>query len=77
MDKQRIKELAEQGVYIEQYTRDYKCFADLDGSEARRFLESKGFEVIANRDTGRNGVAITGCGISLSTNGYIHITHKN
>lgn len=46
--------------------------ADLDGKEARRFLEAAGFNVVSNRDTGRNGLAVTECGIILSTNGYCH-----
>lgn len=46
--------------------------ADLDGSEARRFLESHGFTVALNYDAGTKGVAITTCGIALSTNGYCY-----
>jgi hypothetical protein len=45
---------------------------DLDGSAARAFLEAAGFNVIDNRDTGRNGLATTACGIKLSTNGYCY-----
>lgn len=48
----------------------YSEYADLDGKEARRFLEACGFEVVENRNDGRNGVAVTREGIQLSTNGY-------
>lgn len=51
---------------------DYKMFADLDGKEARRYLESRGFTVTENKDTGHNGYALTSCGLKLSTNGYLH-----
>lgn len=50
---------------------DYKAFADLDGTHAREYLESKGFKVVENKDVGTNGIAITSCGIYLSTNGFI------
>jgi len=54
------------------YDPDYQQCADLDGSEARRYLESRGFQVVTNCDTGRNGIAITECGVRLSTNGFIY-----
>lgn len=53
----------------------YRECADLDGSEARRFLEAAGFTVVKNYDTGRNGIAITEEGIHLSTNGYCYTAH--
>ncbi len=54
------------------YDPDYEDFSDMDGSEARRYLESRGFSVVRNYNTGRNGIAITDCGIHLSTNGFIY-----
>lgn len=69
LTKKDLNEVAKKGEYI--YDLDYKEFADRDGTEARRYLESKGFKVIKNYDTGRNGLAITKCGIKLSTNGFI------
>jgi hypothetical protein len=45
---------------------------DLDGSGCRKFLEAHGYKVVSNRDTGRNGEAVTECGLVLSTNGYIY-----
>ena len=48
----------------------YQTFADLDGTHARAFLESMGFDVVKNVDTGYNGWAITADGYRLSTNGW-------
>ncbi|MFJ2043920.1 hypothetical protein ACIOBL_09965 [Paenibacillus taichungensis] len=70
MTKDEIINAAELGEFIAD--QNYQCFADLNGTEARRYLESKGFEVVRNFDTGHNGIAITTCGIHLSTNGYIY-----
>lgn len=50
----------------------FRQCADLDGTFARQYLESLGFTVVSNGDNGRNGYAITSCGLYLSTNGYIH-----
>lgn len=54
------------------HSEGYRQCADLDGTFARQYLESLGFEVVDNGDNGRNGYAITACGLYLSTNGYIH-----
>lgn len=70
MTKDEIINAAESGEFIVDH--NYQCFADLNGTEARRYLESKGFEVVRNFDTGRNGIAITTCGRYLSTNNYIY-----
>ena len=48
------------------------CFRTLDGIDVARWLEAQGYDVASNRDTGRNGEAITTCGIVVSTNGYVH-----
>jgi len=53
------------------YDPDYYEFADLDGTEAARYLTSKGFEVVTHFDAGTNGWAITACGLKLSTNGFL------
>lgn len=50
----------------------YQPYADLDGSHARQWLESLGFEVVSNVDTGRCGLAVTAEGVHLSTNGFIY-----
>lgn len=75
LSKKQLKHLATIGAYIPDRC-DYKAFADLDGTEARKYLESKGFVVVENRDTGTHGLAITSCGIHLSTNGYIRRKSK-
>ena len=41
---------------------------DMDGTKAREYLESLGYNVIENKDTGGHGYALTDCGIKLSTN---------
>lgn len=69
--KERLEFAADNRIFLPADS-GYKPYADLNGAEARRYLESKGFEVVENRDTGRNGIAITKCGVYLSTNGYIH-----
>lgn len=69
--KKTIELIASNGAFLP-YDSGYNVLTDLDGTEARKWLESKGFEVERNWDTGRNGVAVTKCGIYLSTNGYIH-----
>ncbi|RAI89572.1 hypothetical protein DET54_11440 [Paenibacillus pabuli] len=70
MTKDEIIKAVESGEFIEDH--NYQCFADLNGTEGRRYLESKGFEVVRNLEMGCNGIAITTCGIHLSTNGYIY-----
>ena len=54
------------------HVEGFQQCADLDGKFARQYLESLGFEVVENGDNGRNGFAITSCGLYLSTNGYIY-----
>ncbi len=69
LTKTELQQIASEGNFI--YDDAYKLHADLDGTEARKYLESKGFKVIKNFDTGKNGLAVTACGIKLSTNGYL------
>lgn len=69
--KERVEEAASLRLFLPADS-GYEAFADLNGGFARKWLESKGFKVVSNRDAGRNGVAVTECGIYLSTNGYIH-----
>lgn len=52
--------------------RDFRGCADLDGSYARKWLEERGYEVIANGDLKTNGIAVTKCGWNLSTNGFVY-----
>jgi hypothetical protein len=47
------------------------CFRTLDGSDVAQWLKQNGYTVTSNRDTGRNGIAITACGFSVSTNGHV------
>ena len=47
------------------------CFRTLDGSDVAEWLTKQGYEVVDNYDTGRNGIAITKCGLAVSTNGYV------
>lgn len=70
MTKEEIMEKADRpnGAFL---GGDYQSHADLDATYARQFLESRGFTVIDNYDTGENGWAITDDHIWLSTNGYI------
>lgn len=46
-------------------------FRTRDGSDVAEWLTKNGYTVIANRDTGRNGLATTACGVNVSTNGYV------
>lgn len=73
-NKNMIEELAIKGEFIGGgYPVDgFAIFNDENGKIAKEFLESKGFTVVKNYDTGRNGLAITECGIHLSTNGYLY-----
>jgi hypothetical protein len=47
------------------------AFRTLDGSDVAAWLRANGYEVIRNYDTGRNGLAITACGLAVSTNGHV------
>ena len=46
-------------------------FCTLDGSDAAAWLRERGFDVVTNYDAKTHGIAITACGITLSTNGYV------
>ncbi|WP_366295390.1 hypothetical protein [Paenibacillus sp. AN1007] len=63
MTKDEIINAAESGEFI--VDPGYQCFAGLDGTEARRYLESKGFNVVRNFDTGRNEITITTCAFTF------------
>ncbi len=47
------------------------CFRTLDASDVAAWLTAQGYTVISNMDTGRNGLAKTACGLSVSTNGHV------
>jgi hypothetical protein len=47
------------------------CFRTLDGADVAAFLARAGFHVVKHYDTGRNGEAITECGLRVSTNGRV------
>lgn len=73
----KVEECANQrGTYVAgaflPYPLSNAIPSDLDGRGCRSFLESLGYTVISNRDTGANGEAVTACGLVLSTNGYVH-----
>lgn len=67
-----IAGLKEKGAYFLR-DREFATCCDLDGTFARKYLESKGFTVVENGDKGTHGYALTEEGIYLSTNGYISI----
>jgi hypothetical protein len=46
-------------------------FRSLDGADVAAWLRANGYEVIRHYDTGRNGLAITACGLAVSTNGHV------
>ena len=46
-------------------------FCTLDGSDVAEWLRERGFEVVRNYDAKTHGIAITACGITVSTNGYV------
>lgn len=52
--------------------RNETCFKKLDGSDVAAWLRSQGYTVKTNYDTGNNGLAITTCGIAVSSNGYVY-----
>ena len=74
MNNQQIIAAAKKGCYLDHVPgSDYKPFKDLNGLYAAEYLSSKGFKVMSFFDTGNNGLAITECGINLSTNGHIYL----
>lgn len=73
--KAAIIEAAQTGSFLPESMGYHTC-TDLDGTEARRFLESHGFNVVSNVDAGRNGLAVTAEGVTLSTNGYCSFRPK-
>jgi hypothetical protein len=44
----------------------------MDGTCVADWLRGIGETVVSNRDTGRNGEAVTASGYVVSTNGYVH-----
>lgn len=47
------------------------CFRALDASDAAAWLERQGYQIESYRDTGSNGLAVTRCGMAVSTNGRV------
>ena len=47
------------------------CFKSLDGSDVVKWLCEQGYDVAKHYDTGRNGLAVTKCGVRVSTNGHV------
>lgn len=72
--KEELIEIAIEKTFIgaDGLVEGFEIGWSLDGATCRKYLESKGFEVIKNYDTKRNGLAITKCGIHLSSNGYLY-----
>lgn len=73
MTKEQIIKEVNRGIGFFIKDNDFKPFADLDGTEAKRYLESLGFKVIDNGDVMTHGYALTSEGVYLSTNGYISL----
>lgn len=48
-------------------------FRSLDGSDVKDWLKSQGYNVLLHYDTGRNGLAMTTCGLVVSTNGHVSL----
>lgn len=44
----------------------------MNGACVAEWLRNIGETVVSNRDTGRNGEAVTASGYVVSTNGYVH-----
>jgi len=64
-----LTEWFEKGRFIPSYGET--AFNTLDGSDVAAWLQSHGYTVVSNGDTGRNGYAETACGWYVSTNGYV------
>ena len=56
---------------VGQYLPARQTFKSLDGRVIANWLRSQGYSVIEAVDTGRNGLAVTACGIAVSSNGYV------
>lgn len=52
------------------------CFNSLDGEDVAVYLACQGYDIETWFDTGRNGIAITKCGYTVSTNGYVSTVKK-
>lgn len=68
--KQSVEILADDMGYLP--AKGATLFASLDGSDVADYLTSLGFEIDLFADADLYGVAITKCGIAVSTNGYVH-----
>lgn len=72
LTKSDLELAASKGCYLyDRHYSDNAGYNDLDGTEARRFLESKGFDVLINYNNVRYGLAIIKCGIKLTSRGVI------
>jgi hypothetical protein len=49
-------------------------FCTLDASDVAEWLMGQGYTVTEYRDTGRNGLAKTECGVAVSTNGWFYFS---
>ena len=72
--KEDVIELANEGGFLPSYGDFYKKYSS-NGTHIKEWLESRGFVVIKNYMDSGCSVAITDCGISVSSNGYCSI-HK-
>jgi len=67
---------------IEDYTKRFlpneisSCFRSMDGSDVAEWLSFLGYKILKYYDTGRNGLVVTTCGYSVSTNGYVYKTKR-
>lgn len=76
IERIRIKTETRHGFNVGEYLKgddgQRLTFFDMDGELAKQWLESQGYTVIKNYDDSSNGLAVTSCGIALSTNGYCY-----
>ena len=71
MTDKRIEDAraTKQGFFLP--SRGETCFRTMDGPDVAEWLAASGYVVTGYRDTGRNGLATTECGVRVSTNGYV------
>jgi len=68
--KNDIEILADDQGYLP--AKGETAFNSVDGSDVAEFLKKLGFKIALFEDADFYGVAITKCGIAVSTNGYVH-----
>ena len=46
-------------------------FHDLDGADIAAWLTLQGYDVLYHKDSKLNAIAVTACGFTVSSNGYM------